>query len=45
VNIDTRKNDVRGQSRVISTDDSKVTALLIPTNEELMIAQETQELI
>lgn len=40
-----KKNNVRGQARIISTADSKVTALLIPTNEELMIAQETQELI
>jgi acetate kinase len=45
VNIDAEKNNVRGQARIISTADSKVTALLIPTNEELMIAQETQELI
>lgn len=45
INIDPEKNDVRGQERIISRDDSKVKALLIPTNEELMIAKETQELL
>lgn len=45
VNIDSEKNDVRGQERIISSNDSKVKALLIPTNEELMIAKETQELL
>ena len=45
VSIDSEKNDVRGQERIISRKDSKVTALLIPTNEELMIAKETQELL
>ena len=45
VNIDHAKNNIRAQTRIISADNSKVTALLIPTNEELMIAQETQKLI
>lgn len=45
INIDPEKNNIRGQSKIISTDNSKVTALLITTNEELMIAQETQKLI
>lgn len=44
-NIDPVKNDVRGELRIISTNGSKVTAILAPTNEELMIAQETQELV
>ena len=34
------KNNVRGKETVITTDDSKVKALLIPTDEELMIARE-----
>jgi acetate kinase len=29
----------------ITTDDSKISVLVIPTNEELMIAQETMELL
>lgn len=45
VQIDDEKNNVRGQLRVISTDDSKVKALLVPTNEELMIAEETLGLL
>lgn len=45
VKIDDEKNNIRGQTGVISTDDSKVTAMLIPTNEELMIAEETYALV
>lgn len=42
--IDPARNDVRGEERIISTDDSKVKVLLVPTNEELMIARDTVEL-
>ena len=42
--LDTEANRVRGQEAVISTADSKVTVLVIPTNEELMIAQDTAAL-
>ncbi|MCI5884577.1 MAG: acetate kinase [Clostridiales bacterium] len=38
--LDPEKNETREQS-VISADDSKVKVLLIPTNEELMIARDT----
>ncbi|MFR8087223.1 MAG: acetate/propionate family kinase [Lachnospirales bacterium] len=43
--VDDEKNNVRGKEVVFSTDDSKVAALLVPTNEELMIARDTMELI
>ena len=42
--LDEAANDVRGQETVISDADSKVKVLLIPTNEELMIAIDTAEL-
>ncbi len=45
VKIDPEKNQVRGKEAIISTDDSKVTVWVIPTNEELMIAQDTAELV
>ena len=45
VKIDVEKNDFRGEFRKISTDDSKIDVYVIPTNEELMIAQDTYELI
>lgn len=45
VKIDDEKNKVRGQEALISADDSKVQVWVIPTNEELMIAQDTQELV
>ncbi|MDD7183447.1 acetate/propionate family kinase [Peptostreptococcus porci] len=44
IKLDAEKNNVRGKERVISTDDSKVKVLLIPTNEELMIARDTVRL-
>ena len=43
--IDPEKNAIRGKEAIISTDDSKVTVWVIPTNEELMIAQDTAELV
>ena len=42
--LDEAANDVRGKETVISAADSKVKVLLIPTNEELMIAIDTAEL-
>ena len=39
------KNNVRGEERIISADDSKVQVLLVPTNEELAIARETLALV
>ena len=41
IKLDPIKNKVRGQETVINSDDSKVALLLIPTNEELMIARDT----
>ena len=45
VKIDPEKNNIRGKEAVISTDDSKVQVWVVPTNEELMIAQDTAELV
>ena len=42
---DIEKNKVRGKEAVISTDDSKVQVWLIPTNEELVIASDTERLV
>ena len=44
IEMDAEANNVRGKETVISTADSKVKVLLIPTNEELMIALDTAEL-
>ena len=44
IKLDAEKNNVRGKDRIISADDSKVKVLLIPTNEELMIARDTLRL-
>ena len=45
VKIDPEKNNTRGKEALISTPDSKVQVWVIPTNEELMIAQDTAELV
>ncbi len=45
ISIDEEKNHIRGEETVISTDDSKVKVLVIPTNEELAIARETVALV
>ena len=45
VKIDPELNSKRGKEMVISTPDSKVQVWVVPTNEELMIAQDTAELV
>ena len=45
VTIDEEANSQRGDDMTISTPDSKVTVCVIPTNEELMIARDTKELV
>ncbi|MDR0852582.1 MAG: acetate kinase [Clostridiales Family XIII bacterium] len=44
IKLDLVKNKVRGKETIISADDSKVKLLLIPTNEELVIARDTYAL-
>lgn len=43
--IDHERNNVRGKEALISTDASKVKVFCIPTNEELVIARDTKELV
>lgn len=45
VEIDDEANNVRSEERLISTKNSKVKVYIVPTNEELMIARDTKELI
>lgn len=45
VDIDMEANDCHGKERKLSTDKSKVEVWVIPTNEELAIAQQTYELV
>ncbi len=45
ITLDADKNNCRGKEQVISTEDSKVTAIVVPTNEELAIARETVALV
>lgn len=43
--LDEEKNNTRGKEAIISTDDSKVKILVVPTNEELMIARDTKAIV
>ena len=45
VKVDAEANNMRGEEKEISTPDSKVKVYVVPTNEELMIAKETERLI
>lgn len=45
IKIDDEKNNCRGKEVEISTPDSKVKVYVIPTNEELMIARDTKEIV
>ena len=44
VKMDKQKNLVRGEEKLISTEDSKVMVYIVPTNEELIIAKDAYEL-
>ena len=45
VKLDEEKNNIRGSIQKISTSDSSIKVYVIPTDEELMIARDTFELI
>lgn len=46
IKIDTAKNkEIHGDEAVISTPDSKVTVMVVPTDEEFMIASDTMEIV
>lgn len=45
VKLDDKANEVHGEETIISTPDSKVTVICLPTNEELAIARETVALV
>ena len=45
IKIDDEANNVRGDEHIISAEDSKVKVMVIATNEELMIARDTQSLV
>ena len=44
VEIDDEANNVRGEERLITTENSSIPCYIIPTNEELMIARDTYDL-
>jgi acetate kinase len=45
VHIDSYNNSLRGKAIEISATDSRIRVFVIPTNEELVIARDTKELL
>ena len=45
VELDEKKNDTKSDEREISTENSKIKVYIVPTNEELVIARDTQRII
>jgi acetate kinase len=45
IELDEERNNIRGEEALLSSDASKVKVVLIPTDEELMIASDTYEII
>jgi acetate kinase len=43
--LDKEKNKVRGKETIISTPNSKVSVMVVPTNEEYMIAKDTEKIV
>ena len=45
IKFDEEKNKVRGEQKISADDSSKVEVWVIPTNEELLIARDTVEIV
>lgn len=45
IKLDEERNNIRGEEKLITTDDSMIPCYIIPTNEELMIAKDSYNLI
>ena len=45
IKMDAQKDKTRGEERIVSADDSRVKIMVIPTNEELVIAQDTARIV
>ncbi len=45
IKLDEKANNIRGEEKLISSKDSTVPCYVIPTNEEVMIARDTYELV
>jgi len=43
--VDLERNKVQGQEALISKDSSRVKVVVIPTDEEFMIASDTEEIV
>ncbi|THB70140.1 MAG: acetate kinase, partial [Gammaproteobacteria bacterium] len=42
---DSEKNNCRGKEQIISADDSAMTVMVVPTNEEITIGRDTKQIV
>ncbi|NIA23332.1 MAG: acetate/propionate family kinase [Proteobacteria bacterium] len=45
IKLDRSRNRFRGEQKIITTEDSRVKVAVVPTNEELMIARDTEKIV
>jgi acetate kinase len=45
IRLDAKRNEIRAQEALISADDSRVALWVIPTNEELIVARQTRDVL
>jgi acetate kinase len=45
IRLDENKNGIRGQEAILSAPDSRTTVMVVPTDEEFMIASDTQAIL
>jgi acetate kinase len=45
IKLDAQANNVRGEEVVVSTPDSPIKVMVVPTNEELVIARDTRDIV
>jgi acetate kinase len=45
IKLDAQRNETRGQETTISAEDSKTRIMIIPTNEELIVARQTKDVL
>jgi acetate kinase len=45
IKLDPQRNETRGKETTVSADDSKIRVMIVPTNEELIVARQTREVL
>lgn len=45
IRLDPKRNEIRGQEATLSADDARVRIMVVPTNEELIVARQTRDVL